>query len=127
MIETQTIDIRHVQKILSYCPNYDSIINYDYSEGDVLSSKLIEWYKELIFSADGDSPAQLKIIEEVDKSLALYVKDNKYKRGLKKLFNVDDITLNDQNLIKETIKKIILFTNSYEKKEVLEVSNSMWL
>lgn len=127
MIETQTIDIRHVKKILSFCPNYDSIINYDYAEGDILSSKLIEWYKELIFSADGESPGQLKIIGEVDKSLALYVKDNKYKRGLKKLFNVEDITLNDQNLIKETIKKIILFTNSYEKNEVLEISNSMWL
>ena len=29
MIQTQTIDIEYVQKVLKYCPNFDSIVNYD--------------------------------------------------------------------------------------------------
>ena len=32
-----------------------------------------------------------------------------------------------ENLIKELIKKIVLFTNNYEKKKVLEISSSKWL
>ena len=127
MIETQTIDIRHVQQILNCCPHYDYIVNYDFEYGDTLSSNLIDWYRELIFSANGNDEGQLKIISAIDRSLYLYVKDNKYKRGLKKIITVDDISLENKSLIKEVIKKIILFTNSYEKKEVLEVSNSKWL
>ena len=29
MVKTQTIDIEYVQKVLKYCPNFDSIVNYE--------------------------------------------------------------------------------------------------
>ena len=48
--ESRTIDVGRVKKILDHCPNYDKIISFEYSEGDTLSFKLVEWYKELIFS-----------------------------------------------------------------------------
>ena len=37
MIQTQTIDIQYVKKILENCPNYDKIVNYEYPYGDILS------------------------------------------------------------------------------------------
>ena len=55
MIQTQTIDIEHVRKVLQNCPHFDKIVNYEYPYGDTLSKKLIEWYRELIFSANGDN------------------------------------------------------------------------
>ena len=55
MIQTQTIDIEHVRKVLQNCPHFDKIVNYEYPYGDTLSKKLIDWYRELIFSANGDS------------------------------------------------------------------------
>ena len=127
MIKTQTIDIEYVQKVLKYCPNFDSIVNYEYEYGDALSNKLINWYRDLVFSADGNNEKQLTIISFIDKSLSMYVKDRRYKKGLSRILTVDEISLNNQSLIKELIKKIVLFTNDYEKKMVLEITSSKWL
>lgn len=127
MIQTQTIDINHVQKILENCPHFDIIINYEYPYGDTLSKKLIDWYRELIFSANGNNENQLLLIRALDKSLYLYVKDNKYKRGLRKIVTTEDLSLEDKNLIKDVIKKLIEFTNNYENSEVRKVSVAKWL
>lgn len=127
MIQTQTIDIQHVKRILENCPHYDMIINYEYPYGDILSKKLIDWYRELIFSANGNNENQLMLIKSLDKSLYLYVKDNKYKRGIRKIISVDELTFDDKNIIKEVIKKLIEFTINYEKKEVREVNIAKWL
>ena len=127
MIQTQTIDINHVRKILENCPNFDKIVNYEYPYGDVLSKKLIDWYRELIFSANGNNESQLMVINALDKSLYLYVKDNKYKRGIRKIIDISELGFSDKSIIKETIKKLIEFTNNYEKKEIRELSISRWL
>ena len=124
MIQTQTIDIQHVKKILENCPHYDMIVNYEYPYGDVLSKKLIDWYRELIFSANGNDENQLLLIKALDKSLYLYVKDNKYKRGIRKIIDISELGFSDKSIIKETIKKLIEFTNNYEKKEIRELSIS---
>ncbi len=125
MIETQTIDIRQVQKILNNCPNYDEIVNYEYQEGDLLSSSLIDWYRDLVFSADGDDERQLKIINVVDRSLSMYITDSRYKRGLKQVLSSEEV--NDHSLMKQIIKKIISFTAYYEKREVFDTVNSKWI
>lgn len=127
MIQTQTIDIQHVKKILENCPHYDMIVNYEYPYGDALSKKLIDWYRDLIFSANGNDENQLLLIKALDKSLYLYVKDNKYKRGIRKIIDVSELGFSDKTIIKETIKKLIEYTNNYEKKEIRELSISRWL
>ena len=127
MIQTQTIDICHVKKVLENCPNFEKIIHYEYPYGDILSKKLIDWYRELIFSANGNNENQLLLIRALDRSLYLYVRDNKYKRGLRKIITTDELTFENKDLIKNVIKRLIEFTNNYEKKEVREVSVSKWL
>jgi len=124
---TKTIDVTFVNKILKHCPNYDYIVNYEYEYGDSLSSKLIDWYRELIFSANGDNEKQLLLINALDRSLYLYIKDNKYKRGIRKIITDEELTFQDKNLIKDVIKKLIEFTSNYEKREVLEFNNTKWL
>lgn len=127
MLQTETIDIEHVRLVLKNCPNYDFIINYEYPYGDELSKKLIDWYRELIFSATGENENQLLLIRALDKSLYLYVKDNKFKKELKKIINIDELKFENKLIIKETIKKLIEFTNNYEKKEVLNIEVSKWI
>lgn len=127
MLQTQTIDITHVKTILENCPNFDKIVHYEYPFGDVLSQKLIDWYRELIFSANGNNKEQLLLISALDKSLYLYIKDNKYKRGLRKIIKVDELELNSKDLIKNVIRKLIEYTSNYENTEVREVSVSKWL
>ena len=127
LVETKTINLRYVNKILSNCPNYDKIVNYEYEYGDTLSSKLIDWYRELIFSCDGENVNQLRIIYQIDHCLSMYVEDNQYKRGLSKILSKDEVDLNNSVLIQRVIKKIIEFTNQYERDEILELVNNKWL
>ena len=127
LIETKTINLRYVNKILSNCPNYDKIVNYEYEYGDTLSSKLIDWYRELIFSCDGENINQLRIIYQIDHSLSMYVEDSQYKRGLSKILSKDEVDLNNSVLIQNVIKKIIEITNQYERDEILELVNNKWL
>ena len=127
LVETKTINLRYVNKILSNCPNYDKIVNYEYEYGDTLSSKLIDWYRELIFSCDGENVNQLRIIYQIDHSLSMYVEDNQYKRGLSRILSKDEVDLNNSILIQNVIKKIIEFTNQYERDEILELVSNKWL
>ena len=73
MFETLTIDVTNVKKILKCCPYYDDIINSDIMYNDDLSIDLIEWYKDIIFSCNGDNEEDIKIItnyiEKIVKSL----------------------------------------------------------
>ena len=67
MFETLTIDVTNVKKILKCCPYYDDIINSDIMYNDDLSIDLIEWYKDIIFSCNGDNEEDIKIIRNIDR------------------------------------------------------------
>lgn len=127
LVYTQTIDVAFVNKILKHCPHYDLIVNYDYDYGDKLSSDLIDWYREIIFAVNGNDEKQLKIVEALDKGLYLYVKDNEYKAELRKHLSLEEISLESKKLIKDLIKKIIVFTSKYEQKQVMEVTSAIWI
>jgi len=127
MIQTETIDISYVQKVLKVCPNYDSIVNYSYEYGDEVSCKLIDWYRELVFKTDTSNNKDLQMISFIDKCLNMYITDRRYKKGLIRIIKVDEINLNNDNLIKTLIMKIISYTNNYEKKKILEITSCKWL
>jgi len=127
MIQTQTVDIVYVKKILECSPHYNAIIQYEYPYGDILSKKLIDWYRDLIFSANKESEEQLLLVRVLDQSLYLYIRDNKYKRGVRKIITPNELTFENRNTIKDVIKKLIVYTNNYEKQEVRELTTSKWL
>lgn len=127
LVYTKTVDTPFVNKILSHCPNYDYIINYEYEYGDNITLKLIDWYRELIFAVNGKDEKQLKVVEAIDKGLYLYLKDNKYKSEFKKNIRIEDITLESKKSIKDLIKKIIVFTSKYEQKKVREIVSTKWI
>ena len=127
MIQTQTVDIGYVKKILSSSPHYYKIIKYEYPYGDTLSKKLIDWYRDLIFSANKESKDQLALVQVLDQCLYLYVSENKYKRDFRKIITVDELNFENRNSIKEVIKKIIIYTDNYQKREVRELDVSKWL
>lgn len=127
LVYTQTVDVAFVNKILKHCPHYDCIVNYEFECGDNLSKRLIDWYRELIFAVNGNDEKQLKIVEAIDKGLYLYIKDNKYKSEFKKNLRVEEINLESKKLIKDLIKKIIVFTSKYEQRQIMEVTSSIWI
>lgn len=121
------IDVVNVKKILETCPHYDEIINFEFDYNDEMTIDLIDWYKDLIFSCDGDDENETQIIRMIDNSMYMYVSDHKYRKGLSKIINVKDIDLNSEKSIRRLIKKILDYTNKYENIEILNVSSSRWI
>ena len=125
MFETLTIDVTNVKKILKCCPYYDDIINSDIMYNDDLSIDLIEWYKDIIFSCNGDNEEDIKIISNIVSCIYIYINDNKYKKGLKKRIINNDINLNDN--YKEVVNKILNYTEEYEENELLNITSTKWI
>lgn len=121
------VDVINVKKILETCPHYDEIINFDFDYNDELTIDLIDWYKELIFSCDGDNHNEKEIIKMIDNSMYMYINDYKYRKGLVKIIDTKDIDLNCEKSIRRLIKKILDYTNKYESREVLNVTSSKWI
>ena len=120
-------DTINAKKILETCPHYEEIINFDFDYDDEITIDLIDWYKDLIFSCDGDDESETKIIKLIDNSMYMYVNDYRYRKGLAKIISPRDIDLNSDKSIKKLIKKILDYTNKYENIEVLSVISSRWI
>ena len=121
------VDVVNVKKILETCPHYDEIINFEFDYNDEITIDLIDWYKDLIFSCDGDDENEIKIIKLIDNSMYMYVNDYKYRKGLSNIINPREIDLNSEKNIKKLIKKILDYTSRYETNEILNVKSSKWL
>lgn len=121
------VDTINAKKILETCPHYDEIINFDFDYDDEITIDLIDWYKDLIFSCDGDDESETKIIKMIDNSMYMYVNDYRYRKGLAKIISPRDIDLNSDKSIKKLIKKILDYTSKYENIEVLSVISSRWI
>ena len=121
------VDVVNVKKILETCPHYDEIINFEFDYNDEITIDLIDWYKDLIFSCDGDDENEIKIIKLIDNSMYMYVNDYKYRKGLSNIINPREIDLNSEKNIKKLIKKILDYTSRYETNEILNVKSSRWL
>ena len=121
------VDVINVRKILDTCPHYDEIVNYDFDYNDEMTIDLIDWYKDLIFSCDGNDDNERKILSLIDNSMYIYINDYKFRKGLSKVISVKDIDLNSDRKIRKLIKEILDYTNKYENNELLNISSSRWL
>lgn len=121
------VDIINVKRILEICPHYDEIINFEFDYSDEITIDLIDWYRDLIFSCDGNDENETQIIKMIDNSMYMYISDHKYRKGLTKIISTRDIDLNSEKSIKKLIKKMLDYTSKYETVEILNVTSSKWL
>lgn len=99
--------------ILSHCPNFYKINDFSFYEDDYISAKLIEIYREFIFSVDIDNSDEINKLEKIDYVLNKYIEDYTFRKQMQK--DVLSIRVKaGNNFIKNTVDAII---NSYENYE----------
>lgn len=119
-----TIDIDNVKRIMNNCHYYDYITNYDIDYSDEVTTELIDWYKDVIFLYNSRNKSDLEIVNKLDRSIYFYLKDNKYRRGLKRILDIDDFDIRKRENL---IDKINYFTDDYEKNIYLYINSSKWI
>lgn len=92
--------------VLKYCPQYYRIINEDFKERDIISSKLIEIYQQFIFSVDVTNKNMRKEIKELDKIMVKYFEDRNFKKELSRVLLELKVPAGTKNVLVEIIKAI---------------------
>ena len=50
------------KEVLKFCPNFYNIINFDFTEEDLISEKLIKLYQKYIFNININNEAEINRI-----------------------------------------------------------------
>lgn len=70
--------------ILSYCPYFYKIINFEFYEDDVISKKLIMLYRDYIFNVDVTNKRDIAKAQRLDLILNKYIDDYVFRKTLQK-------------------------------------------
>ena len=114
------------KEVLKYCPNYNNIVNFDYDSEDLISSKLINIYKNYVFSINLNNREEIDRVIELDKVLGSYLKDYLFRSTLQKEI-VTVRVKNDNNIIKNIVDCIIKIFTDYEEYTTRKLYISRWI
>lgn len=114
------------KEVLKYCPNYYNIVNFDYKENDLVSNKLINIYRNFIFSIDIKNREELERVQELDRVLSNYIHDYLFRNTLQKEIVTVKIK-KDNNIMKSFVDAIIKIFTSYEEYTTRRIYISKWI
>lgn len=114
------------KEFLNYCPNYFNIVNFDYSDQDFVSEKLVNIYKSYVFSADLMNSEEISKVKELDNVLGNYIKDYLFRSMLQK--EIVTVKLRkDSNILKSIVDVIIKIFTNYEEYTTRKLYISKWI
>lgn len=114
------------KEILKYCPNYYNIVNFDFSETDLISEKLINIYKNYVFSINIQNREEIEKVQELDRVLSNYIHDYLFRSTLQK----EIITVKvkkDNNILRNLVDIIIKIFTNYEEYTTRRIYISKWI
>jgi hypothetical protein len=115
------------KKILEHCINFDEIVNCDFLEDDVLTKRLIEYYRDYVFNINDEDEKQLKHIRELDNAMHHYVRDYRFAKKLKETLDVDAVVKSDFPYLEQLMKFIIQFLEKYENDTAEVFVQTRWI
>lgn len=113
--------------ILSYCPNFNKIMNTDFLEGDNISQELVKIYKKFIFSIDISNIEDINNVKEIDKIMGKYVDDYYFRKTFQeRLVNVR-VKRSATDVIRAIVLSIIDLFKGYEDETTRIIYISKWI
>lgn len=113
--------------ILSYCPNFDRIINTDFLEDDSLSLQLIKIYRDFIFKIDVDSDDDIEKISLLDKTMGKYVEDLFFRKTLQKEIFRMKVKSKNNDPVRTIVDAIIKIYKQTMEDQTRKIYISKWI
>ena len=113
--------------IISYCKNFDRIINTDFLEGDNLSISLIKIYKDFIFKIDINNPEDLNKAIAIDNVMGKYIDDYSFRKKLQDEMHTIRIKRGASDIIRTIVDNIIDIFKRYEVDSTRKIYISRWI
>lgn len=112
--------------VLSHCPHFYTIINFEYYSDDLVSEKLINVYEKYIFAVDISNKDNIKKIEKLDEVLFKYINDYSFRDQIKQDIVHIKVT-RGENLLDTIVSTIIELFEKYEKLLTRKVPITRWI
>lgn len=116
---------KNMQELFNYCPNYDQIINSN--NEDEFCLKLIDKYKNIIFSLDVDNLNHVEKMYKLDKIMFQVIDDCHFKKQLKQIFKENDINIEEDGNNREFMANLFDFDNNYLEYSYKNLENTVWV
>ncbi len=113
--------------ILSNCPNFYRIVNFDYFEDDYVTDKLIKIYEEYIFNIDVTNYDELRIVKQIDYVLGKYLDDYLFRKKMKIEILKVKVNKSSSNIRKTIVESIINIFKRYKEEVTREIYISRWI
>jgi len=114
------------KEVLKYCPNYYNIVNFDFNEEDLISEKLVNIYKNYVFSINTKSYEDIEKAQELDRVLSSYIDDYIFRSTLQKEILTVKIK-KDNNILRNIVDVIIKIFTNYEEYTTRKIYISKWI
>lgn len=108
--------------INNYCPNYDEIVEYDFNADDIISKKLIDYYREYITSFDKKDEKEIEKITFYDKAMHDYISDIKFFKKVQCYFNDPAC-----NYGVDMVTNMIEIKNNYIDETLKDLKTTKWI
>ena len=113
--------------ILKHCPNFYKIINFEFSEDDSITLKLIEVYKNYVFNIDINNTDDVKSVEKFDFVVNKYLEDYFFRKDMQsRLLNIR-IKKSASNVLEQLVESIIDAFDSYETGYTRNIYFARWI
>lgn len=114
------------KEILKYCPNYYNIVNFDFNDADLVSEKLINIYKNYVFSINIQNREEVEKVQVLDRVLSNYIHDYLFRSTLQKEIVTVKVK-KDNNILKNLVDIIIRIFTNYEEYTTRRIYISKWI
>lgn len=113
--------------ILSYCPNFNKIINTDFLEGDNISLQLVKIYRDFIFKINLENLSEIKKAQDIDRTMGKYVDDYFFRKTLQEELAKVRVRKTPGDVINAIVENIIHIFNRYEEETTRKIYVSKWI
>ena len=93
--------------IMRFCPNYNTIINFEFLESDSISYTLVKFYKQYIAQLDINDAEGTKKAREVYLIIMKYINDYMFRKEMKNGLLEIKVKRSVDNVLKVIIDNII--------------------
>ena len=118
------------KEVLSYCPNFNRIVNFEYAQDDKISGKLIRIYKDYIFQLHITCKEDIDSIKEFDYVLGRYIEDYAFRRELKAEIvhvKVKKTCTEFIEILKAIVASIIHIFDNYLENSTRKIRIARWI
>ena len=115
------------KEVLKYCPNFYRIVNFDYSNDDYITEKLISIYEDYIFKIDLANLEDIEMASKIDKVLCKYIEDYAFRKELRKELVEVRIKKSCTDILKAIVESVISIFIRYEEYTTRHIYISRWI